>query len=93
MTKKAFLKHFCCREHQFPDHEIGFSAFFEAKMTRIVILDQKLNVPNDDQQFWVHFQARSMQKWYFLVFPMQKMGQIGPIFIGGGADNAPLYRS
>ena len=24
-------------------------------MTKIVILDQKLIVPNDYQQFWVHF--------------------------------------
>ena len=47
--------------------KFGFLAFSEAKTTRIVILDQKLNVPNDDQQFWVHFQARSTQKWYFLV--------------------------
>ena len=42
--------------------KFGFLAFSEAKTTRIVILDQKLNVPNDDQQFWVHFQARSTQK-------------------------------
>ena len=29
--------------------------FFEAKMTKIVILDQKLIVPNVNQQFWVHY--------------------------------------
>jgi len=33
----------------------GFLAFFEAKMTKIVILDQKQIVPNDYQHFWVHF--------------------------------------
>ena len=32
-----------------------FLAFFEAKMTKIGILDQKQIVPNDYQQFWVHF--------------------------------------
>ena len=26
-------------------------------MTKFVILDQKLSVPNDYQQFWVHFFA------------------------------------
>ena len=29
----------------------GFLVFFEAKMTKIVILDQKLNAPDDYQQF------------------------------------------
>ena len=57
-----------------------FLAFFEAKMTKIVILDQKVIVPNDYLQVWVYFewfyiifsnfgcktvQAKSMQKWYF----------------------------
>ena len=36
--------------------KIGFLAFFEAKMTKIVILDQKLIVPNDYLQFWAHFE-------------------------------------
>ena len=31
--------------------KFGFLAFFEAKMTKIVILDQKLIVPNDYQQY------------------------------------------
>ena len=31
-------------------------------MTKIVILDQKLIVPNDYQQFWVHFE------WFFITF-------------------------
>ena len=33
-----------------------FSSFFEAKMTKIVILDQNLFVPKDYQQFLVHFE-------------------------------------
>ena len=37
--------------------KIGFLVFFEAKMTKIVILDQKLVVPNDYLQFWVHFDS------------------------------------
>ena len=36
--------------------KFGFLAIFEAKMTKIVILDQKLIVPNDYQQFWLNFQ-------------------------------------
>jgi len=40
----------------------NFLAFFEAKMTKIVILDQKLIVPNDYQQFWVHFD------WFLSLF-------------------------
>ena len=42
--------------------KFGFSAFFEAKMTRIVILDQKLIALNDYQQFWVHFE------WFLSLF-------------------------
>ena len=30
--------------------KIGFLAFFKAKMTKIVIIDQKLIVPNDYHQ-------------------------------------------
>ena len=37
-----------------------FLAFFEAKMTKIVIL--KLIVPNDNQQFWIHFD------WFLSLF-------------------------
>ena len=36
--------------------KFGFLAFFEAKLTTIGILDQKLIVPNDYQEFWVHFE-------------------------------------
>ena len=41
---------------QSDDHKIRFLAFFEAKMTKIVTLDQKLIVPNDYLQFWAHFE-------------------------------------
>ena len=37
-------------------HEIRFLSLFEAKLTKIVILDPKLIVPNDYQQFWLNFQ-------------------------------------
>ena len=36
--------------------EIWFLAFFEDKMTKIDILNPKLIVPDDYQQFWVHFE-------------------------------------
>ena len=36
--------------------KFDFLAFFEAKMARIVILDQKLIVLNDYQQFQLHFE-------------------------------------
>ena len=36
--------------------KFGFLAFFEAKLTKIGILDQKLIVPNDYLQFWEHFE-------------------------------------
>ena len=36
--------------------KFGFLAFFEAKMTKIDILNPKLIVPDDYQQFWVHFE-------------------------------------
>ena len=32
-------------------------AFFEAKMTEVIIQDQKLIVPNDYQQFWIDFEC------------------------------------
>ena len=37
-------------------------AFFEAKMTKILILDQKQIVPNDYQLFWIHFD------WFLSLF-------------------------
>ena len=42
--------------------KIVFLAFSEAKITKIVIQDQKLIVPNDYQQFWVHFE------WFLSLF-------------------------
>ena len=62
--------------------KFSFLAFFGAKMTKIDILILKLIVPDDYQEFWVVFstfsyfwwkmaivvvQAKSTQKWYFLV--------------------------
>ena len=49
VTSIEALEHFCCRRFQFPDHKIRFLAFFEAKMTKIVILDHKLIVSDDYQ--------------------------------------------
>ena len=42
--------------------KFSFLVFFESKMTKIVILDQKQIVPNDHQQFWVHFD------WFLSLF-------------------------
>ena len=42
--------------------KFGFLAFFEAKMTKIDILTLKLIVPDDYQQFWVHFE------WFLALF-------------------------
>ena len=42
--------------------KFGFLAFFEAKMTKIDILNPKLIVPNYYQQFWVHFE------WFLSLF-------------------------
>ena len=39
------------------DHKIRFLVFFEAKRTKIVTLDQKIIVPDDYHQFWVHFEC------------------------------------
>ena len=50
--------------------KIGFLAFFEAKMTKIVILDQKLIVPNDYLQFWVHFE------WFLSLFQILDVKQL-----------------
>ena len=42
--------------------KFGFLAFFRAKMTKIDILTLKLIVPDDYQQFWVHFE------WFLALF-------------------------
>ena len=49
-------------------------AFFEAKMTKIVILDQKLIVPNDYQQFWVHFD------WFLSLFQTSDVKYLPSLF-------------
>ena len=40
----------------------SFFPFLEAKMTKIVMLDQKLIVENDYQLFWVHLE------WFLSLF-------------------------
>ena len=60
--KKGFYSIFVVGDDNFRIIKLGFLAFFEAKMTKIVILDKKLIVPNDYQQFWVHFE------WFFSLF-------------------------
>ena len=44
-----------------------FFACFKAKMTKIVILDQKLIVPNDYLQFWAHFE------WFLSLFQISEV--------------------
>ena len=57
--KKAYFSHiiglnFLSFFYEHPvDHKIWFLAFFEAKMTKIVILKQKLIVLNDYQLFCI----------------------------------------
>ena len=53
--KRVFYSIFVVSGTNFWIMKNDFLAFFEAKMTKIVILDQKLIVPNDNQQFWVHY--------------------------------------
>ena len=47
--------------------KFGFLAIFEAKMTKIVILNQKLIVPNDYLQFWAHFE------WFLSLFQISEV--------------------
>ena len=49
--KKGFLKHFVVVGDKFRILKFGFLAFFEAKITKYNILNQKLIVTNDYQQF------------------------------------------
>ena len=63
MTKKGFFYNIFV----FGGINFGFLAFFEAKMTNIVILDQKLIVPNDILQFWVHFE------WFLSLFQISEV--------------------
>ena len=56
VKKRGFYSIFVVGCTNFQIINIGFLAFFEAKMTKIGILDQKLIVPDDCQQFWTHFE-------------------------------------
>ena len=54
--KKGFCSIFVVSGDKFQILKFGFLAFFEAKMTKIAILNPKLIVPDYYQQFWVHFE-------------------------------------
>ena len=54
--KRGFYGIFVVGSTNFRIMKFGFLAFFEAKLTTIGILDQKIIVPNDYQEFWVHFE-------------------------------------
>jgi len=54
--KRGFYSIFVVGGTDFRMMKIVFLASFEAKMTKIVILDQKLIVPEDYEYFWVHFE-------------------------------------
>ena len=61
-NNKFFFSIFIVGSTNFRIRKFGYSAFFVAKMTKTVILDQKLIVPNDYLQFWVHFE------WFLSLF-------------------------
>ena len=60
--KRGFYSIFVVGSVNFRIIKFGFLAFFEAKMTKIDILTLKLIVPDDYQQFWVHFE------WFLALF-------------------------
>ena len=60
--KRGFYSIFVVGSTNFQIIKFGFLAFFEAKMIKIVILDQNLIVSNDYLQFWVHFE------WFLSLF-------------------------
>ena len=72
--KRGFYGIFVVGGTNFQIMKIGFLAFFEAKMTKIVILDQKLIVPNDYQQFWVHFD------WFLSLFQISDVKYLFSLF-------------
>ena len=75
MAKKGFFfSIFVVDSTDFRIMKISFLAFFEAKMTKIVILDQKLIVPNDYQQFWVHFD------WFLSLFQISDVKYLFSLF-------------
>ena len=65
--KRGFQSIFVVSSTDFRIIKFGFLAFFEAKMTKIVILDQKLIVPNDYLQFWAHFE------WFLSLFQISEV--------------------
>ena len=60
--KKGFNSIFVVGGDNFRIIKFVFLAFFEAKMTKIDILNPKLIIPDDYQQFWVHFE------WFLALF-------------------------
>ena len=68
--KRGFQSIFVVGGTNFRIIKLGFLAFFEAKMTKIVILDQKLIVPNDYLQFWAHFE------WFLSLFQISEVKQL-----------------
>jgi len=67
IQKRGFYSIFVVGGDDFRIIKFGFLAFFEAKMTKIVILDQKLIVPNDYLQFWAHFE------WFLSLFQISEV--------------------
>jgi len=54
--KRGFYSIFVVGGDNFRIIKFVFLAFFEAKMTKIDILNTKLIIPDDYQQFWVYFE-------------------------------------
>ena len=65
--KRGFYSIFVVGGSNFRIIKFVFLAFFEAKMTKIVILDQKLFVPNDYIEFWAHFE------WFLSLFQISEV--------------------
>jgi len=55
-TKKGVSSIFVVGSDNFLIIKFGFLAFFDSKLTKSSILNTKLIVPNDYQQFWIHFE-------------------------------------
>ena len=72
--KRGFYSIFVVGSTNFRIIKFGFLAFFEAKMTKIVILDQKLIVSNDYLQFWVHFD------WFLSLFQILDVKYLFSLF-------------
>ena len=60
--KRGFYSIFVVGGDNFRIIKFVFLAFFESKMTKSSILNTKLIVPNDYQQFWIHFE------WFLSLF-------------------------